>query len=130
MTDTQPDRPADLRARRRAQPAADERIDPIDYRRDAEPVASPVSTSGIPTMGGHEAQAQTDSETPSVSGNTRREVTIPISTRLAPDVLELIDRAVAEGKDGGVGPQTQRAVVEKAIRDVYKRRNGTDEAGV
>jgi hypothetical protein len=120
MTDTQPDRPADLRARRRAQPAADERIDPIDYRRDDDRVdASPVELSGVPTMPAHAAHAT--NEAPSIRGGTRREVTIPFSTRLTPDVLELIDRAVAEGKDSGVGPQTQRAVVEKAIRDAYRR---------
>jgi hypothetical protein len=122
MTNTQPDRPADLRARRRAQPAPDERIDPVDYRREPEvatPVAAPAATPAVvpAAVSTHVAAA---APAPS-RGNTRREVAIPFSTRLAPDVLELIDRAVSEGRDTGDGPQTQRAVVEKAIRDAYRR---------
>jgi hypothetical protein len=123
MTDTQPDRPADLRARRRAQPAPDERIDPVDYRRESEsatqPAAAPAPTpAAAPTA----VSTPVAPSAPAPSrGNTRREVAIPFSTRLAPDVLELIDRAVSEGRDTGDGPQTQRAVVEKAIRDAYRR---------
>lgn len=118
MTDTQPERPADLRARRRAQPAPDERIDPIDYRRDPES-ATPTAAAPEVALAGSAPVAES-APTPS-RGNTRREVAIPFSTRLAPDVLELIDRAVTEGRDTGDGPQTQRAVVEKAIRDAYRR---------
>ncbi|UKF81668.1 hypothetical protein [Clavibacter californiensis] len=123
MTDTQPDRPADLRTRRRAQPAPDERIDPVDYRREPEvatpPAAAPAATPAVVPAA---VSTPVAAAAPAPSrGNTRREVAIPFSTRLAPDVLELIDRAVSEGRDTGDGPQTQRAVVEKAIRDAYRR---------
>jgi hypothetical protein len=123
MTDTQPDRPADRPARRRAQPAPDERIDPVDYRREPEvappPAAAPAATPAVVPAA---VSTPVAAAAPAPSrGNTRREVTIPFSTRLAPDVLELIDRAVSEGRDTCDGPQTQRAVVEKAIRDAYRR---------
>jgi hypothetical protein len=45
-------------------------------------------------------------------GRPRREVTLPFSTRLSVEVLDLIDAAVANGEGGGV----IRNVVEEAIR--------------
>ena len=103
MSDQQEDRPTDLRGRRRPRPAPDERVDPVDYRQ-----AAPASTANSPTSS---APAQAPRR-----GRPRREVTIPFSTRLAPDVVELIDNAVASG--GGDG--TIRGVIEEAIRARYK----------
>jgi hypothetical protein len=117
MTDTQPDRPADLRMRRRPQPASDERVDPVDYRQELEPASEPVAASTNVAAPG--ARARVPENVPQARIRTRREVTIPFSTRLTPDVLELIDDVVAAGKASGEGPQTQRAVVEQAIRHAY-----------
>jgi hypothetical protein len=52
---------------------------------------------------------------PAQRGRPRREVTVPFSTRLSPDVFDLIDAAVASGVDG----TTIRAVLEAAIREKY-----------
>ena len=105
MSDQQQDRPTDLRARRRPQPASDERVDPVDYRQVP------------PTPAGATPESAPAAEPAAVPrrGRPRREVTIPFSTRLAPDVVELIDNAVASG--GGEG--TIRGVIEDAIRARY-----------
>jgi hypothetical protein len=92
MTDSQPERPGDLRARRRAWPAPDERIDPVGYRREPEsatpPAAAPAAT---PATALAAVSVPMASSAPAPSrGNTRCEVAIPFSTRLGPDVLELI----------------------------------------
>lgn len=103
MSDQQLDRPADLRGRRRPKPAPDERVDPVDYRQATpETVASSFPTP-VPA-------------TAPRRGRPRREATIPFSTRLAPDVVELIDSAVASGKGEG----TIRGVIEDAVRARYK----------
>lgn len=102
MSDQKPERPGDLRTRRRPQAAADERVDPVDYRQ-TEPAqtATPAPAS------------QSASPPAPRRGRPRREVTVPFSTRLALDVQDLIDAAV----DGGEG--TIRNVVEEAIREKY-----------
>jgi hypothetical protein len=109
MSDQKPERPGDLRTRRRPQAAADERVDPVDYRQTepaqavtAQAPAAPSSTAPAPRR-----------------GRPRREVTVPFSTRLALDVQDLIDAAV----DGGEG--TIRNVVEEAIREKYGQQYGT-----
>jgi hypothetical protein len=101
----QQERP-DLSRRRKPQPAPDERVDPVDYRQtSASQRTAPVATS-------------TASTAPAVPrGRPRREITVPFSTRLAPDVLDLIDAAVAEGE----GATTIRGVVEAAIREKYQK---------
>jgi len=108
MSDQQQDRPTDLRSRRRPQPAPDERVDPVDYRQPA-PVA-PASTAPKPTSAAGAASAPR-------RGRPRREATIPFSTRLAPDVVELIDDAVASGEGEG----TIRGVIEDAVRARYRK---------
>jgi len=108
MNDQQKDRPTDLRARRRPQPAPDERVDPVDYRQ-----AAPTSSVGT-------VPARAVAAEPAASprrGRPRREATIPFSTRLAPDVVELIDNAVASGEGEG----TIRGVIEDAVRVRYKK---------
>jgi len=110
MSDQQQDRPADLRARRRPQPAPDERVDPVDYRQSAS--AAPSTPAPTPTPTPEPAVAPR-------RGRPRREATIPFSTRLAPDVVELIDNAVASGEGEG----TIRGVIEDAVRARYKKNN-------
>jgi hypothetical protein len=99
MNDQKPERPGDLRTRRRPQAAADERVDPVDYRQ-TEPAPTP-SPAPVPPNAAPRR------------GRPRREVTVPFSTRLALDVQDLIDAAVDRG-DG-----TIRSVVEEAIREKY-----------
>ncbi len=111
MSDQKPERPGDLRTRRRPQAAADERVDPVDYRQ-TEPAPTPVPAP---------APASPNATPPAPRrGRPRREVTVPFSTRLALDVQDLIDAAV----DGGEG--TIRNVVEEAIREKYGRQYGTE----
>jgi len=106
MSDQQQDRPSDLRARRRPRPAPDERVDPVDYRQSASTAPSRPAPAPTPE--------------PAVAprrGRPRREATIPFSTRLAPDVVQLIDNAVASGEGEG----TIRGVIEDAVRARYKK---------
>jgi hypothetical protein len=119
MSDQKPDRPGDLRTRRRPQAAADERVDPVDYRQtEPAPIAIPTpapSTSAPPST--------SSTQTTPRRGRPRREVTVPFSTRLALDVQDLIDAAV----DAGEG--TIRNVVEEAIRERWGNQYGTPPAG-
>lgn len=124
----QDERPAlDLRKRRTPRPAADESVDPIDYRPQAAPAVAPTAgprpdsvpaaTSPAGQAGAVEAGSAAQSAVPAVPATThrgrpRREVTVPFSTRLSVDVLELIDEATARGEGGGI----IRNVVEEAIR--------------
>jgi hypothetical protein len=106
MSDQQQDRP-DLSRRRKPQAAPDERVDPVDYRQNTPtPQVAPV-VSQAPAAGAAPRR-----------GRPRREVTVPFSTRLAPDVLDLIDAASA-AEDGG----TIRSVVEAAIREKYQKKS-------
>lgn len=121
MSDSKQDRPADLKVRRRPRPAPDERVDPVDYRQpDAgERLEVPKSTDSVKTIPSEisvvPSPAESDAIVPVRRGRPRREVTVPFSTRLAPDVLEMIDNAVASPDSGG----TIRGVVEEAIRARY-----------
>lgn len=108
MSDQKPERPGDLRTRRRPQAAADERIDPVDYRQ-TEPTSTVNPAPSPPNA----------TPTAPRRGRPRREVTVPFSTRLALDVQDLIDAAV----DGGEG--TIRNVVEEAIREKYGQQYAT-----
>jgi hypothetical protein len=109
MSDQKPERPGDLRSRRRPQAAADELVDPVDYRQ-TEPAPAPVPA---PTTSPNAPAPR--------RGRPRREVTVPFSTRLALDVQDLIDAAV----DGGEG--TIRNVVEQAIREKWGQRYGAGD---
>jgi len=110
MSDQQQDRPTDLRARRRPQPAPDERVDPVDYRQSAQAPTAGTAPGPAPAPAVETAVAPR-------RGRPRREATIPFSTRLAPDVVELIDNAVASGE----GESTIRGVIEDAVRARYKK---------
>jgi hypothetical protein len=108
MSDQQQDRP-DLSRRRRPQAAPDERVDPVDYRQSA-PTPQPASVAAqAPEAAAGAAPRR---------GRPRREIAVPFSTRLAPDVLELIDAASA-AEDGA----TIRSVVEAAIREKYQKKS-------
>ncbi|MBE3077006.1 hypothetical protein HA387_01015 [Clavibacter michiganensis subsp. michiganensis] len=106
-----PDRPADL-GRRRPRPAPDERVDPVDYVQPELPQSSVDEVSMTPEKPQPRATTSPASGAAPIS---RRNTALPFSTRLAPDVLDLIDRASASGEGGG----KIRGVVEKAIRDTY-----------
>ena len=113
---TQEERPSlESRKRRTPRPAADESVDPIDYR--------PTEPSPVTVQPATPAEAVAETPTPlsmphtspspaAPRGRPRREVTLPFSTRLSVDVLDLIDEAVANGEGGGI----IRNVVEEAIR--------------
>jgi hypothetical protein len=106
MSDQQ-ERP-DLNRRRRPQPAPDERVDPVDYRQEATSALVEAPTAATVT---HTPPVTA----PAQRGRPRREATVPFSTRIAPDVYDLLDAAVAAGVDG----TTIRAVLEAAIREKY-----------
>lgn len=99
MTDQQQDRPKDLRARRRPQPAVDEKVDPVDYQQPAAVQPALRSPSMQPAANARR-------------GRPRREVTVPFSTRLSPEIVELIDAATEDG-------ETIRSVIEEAVRSRY-----------
>jgi hypothetical protein len=126
MSDSNEDRPADLKVRRRPRPAPDERVDPVDYRQPdvgerAERADAPQGVKTIPSdIPVSPSAPQSDVVAPVRRGRPRREVTVPFSTRLAPDVLELIDNAVASSDSGA----TIRAVVEEAVRARYGKLSG------
>jgi hypothetical protein len=102
MSDQQ-DRPKDLRVRRRPQPATDERVDPVDYQQRS------TNSSQTPE------RTITESSAPARRGRPRREVTVPFSTRLSPEIVELIDAASENG-------ETIRSVIEEAVRSRYGSR--------
>ena len=103
----QADRPANLR--RPPRPAADERVDPVDYRAPAAKTAAPA-----PAPAPAPSPASTvDVPAPARRGRPRRELTAQFSTRLTPDVIELIDQAASQ--EG----TTIRDVVEQAIRRTW-----------
>lgn len=117
MSVPQDERP-DL-TRRRPRPAADESVDPVDYRATtgaATAVSSQVpartDSLGLASASSFKAASKVTNQTPRSPGRPRRDPSVPFSTRLSPDVLELVDRAVANGEGGGV----IRNVVEEAIR--------------
>src|SRR5699024_6772378 len=110
MSDMQ-ERPQSLR--RAPRPAPDERIDPVDtpssVRIDAAPTVDQVKERAT--------QAETPIRTADVTpeppvrrlGRPRREATVPFSTRLTPEALQIIDEAAA--REG----LTIRAVIEQAV---------------
>ena len=124
MSAPQDERP-DL-TRRRPRPAADESVDPVDYRAPAAAPAAPTPTvAPVESSARVEAPRSTPAAKPVTKptakaaaqptrspGRPRRDPSVPFSTRLSPEVLELVDRAVANGEGGGV----IRNVVEEAIR--------------
>lgn len=97
MTEEMKDRPAAL-VRRGPRPAPDEKVDPVEPVPPARPqVQQPVA----------EVVAQSTKKIGRPAG--RREVTVPLGTRLSIEVMQVLDEAVAEH---GV---SIRAAVEQAI---------------
>ncbi|MBG6056424.1 hypothetical protein IWX81_002861 [Salinibacterium sp. CAN_S4] len=101
------------RKRRLPQPAADESVDPIDYRRPETLTSAPAPLEPASTA----QPIPVSAPIPAPRGRPRREVTVPFATRLSPEIAELIDQAVANGEGGGV----IRNVVEEAIRARWGR---------
>lgn len=85
MTEAMKDRPASL-TRRGPKPAPDEAIDPVD--------AAPQPTT--PTPVAPAAVIAPQNMNTSVRPSKRREVTIPLGTRLSVPVMEVLDQAVLE----------------------------------
>lgn len=98
MTEAMKDRPASL-TRRGPKPAPDEAIDPVD--------AAPQPSAEPPALPQAKTEPQ-NSNTPSRTSK-RREVTIPLGTRLSVPVMEVLDQAVL---DQGI---TIREALEQAI---------------
>ena len=88
-----PERPTSLK--RTPKPAKDERIGPV------------APSPKIP------AEKTDPAATSAPAAPRRREATIPLGTRVAPDVMELLDLVVAEQN------VTQRAAIEMAIRSYW-----------
>ena len=105
MSDMQ-ERPQTLR--RTPRPAPDERVDPVDVPLPSPPPPPPKATAAPA------AQPEAASGTPGAAsarrpGRPRREATVPFSTRLAPEYLQMIDEAAE--REG----LTIRAITEQAI---------------
>lgn len=86
---TQPERPA--RGKTRPRPAADENLDPVDYR-SAPPAAPPP---------------------PPAPGPGRKEATVQLATRISLEIDTILTNAAA--KTG----KSKRALVEEAIRNTW-----------
>ena len=120
MTD-RPERPVSLK--RSPRPASDENVDPVD----APAPASPLPAQSIAAHGPTQPPAQSSAPPaapaqaspapnpiarpaqPRVALRRKREITVPFSTRLAPETMQLIDEAATQTG------QTIRGVVEEAI---------------
>ena len=102
MTDAMKDRP-DVLTRRAPKPAPDERIDPVEVTPSLreEPLAS------TPANAKEELVPPGMKKIGRPSG--RREITVPLGTRLSVDIMEVLDEAVAEN---GI---SIRAAIEQAI---------------
>ncbi|MFJ2535826.1 hypothetical protein [Microbacterium maritypicum] len=107
MSTEKSDRPAALK--RVPRPAADNGVDPVDVVPAVKPASTPAPAAA--------PAAPTASTTPAPT-KARREPTIPLSTRVALDVTEILDAAVAEGR-----APSQRAAIEMAIRQTWGKPN-------
>lgn len=111
------ERPTTLR--RRPRPAADENVDPIDPRPSpaegpqgaASADQSRISSTTAPAV-------PADPPSPSPAPPAVREVTVQLSVKVAPDVVQLIDGAIAAARARGER-LTQRAAIEQAIRNLW-----------
>lgn len=104
-------------------PAADAGVDPIDYRpgtQESAPSTTPTPPS-IPDEGKGARSVTAAASTPAASSSAgtpamsaaapRREQTVQLSTRVSPDVTDIIDRAAA------ATGRSKRDLVEEAIRN-------------
>jgi len=96
---TQADRPASLK--KAPKPAADSSVDPIVVAPDLTPAAASPSAAA--------PAAASPATQPAPAAKPRREVTVPLSTRVSAQVIETLDAAVASE---GI---TVRAAIEEAI---------------
>lgn len=97
MTEEMKDRPAAL-VRRGPRPAPDEKVDPVEVTPAARPqIPQPTAEVIAPSIKKIGRPAG------------RREITVPLGTRLSVEVMQILDDAVAEH---GV---SIRAAVEQAI---------------
>lgn len=113
---SQMERPASLK--RMPKPAPDNNVDPIDTTPDSAPEPpAPVrpTETKLPSSQEDASIGRIVSHAPAAPARRGggREVTVPISTRVAPDVVELLDAAVARE---GI---TFRAAVEMAVRGTW-----------
>lgn len=102
MTDAMKERP-DLLVRRGPKPAPDEKIDPVEVV--PVPHEMPTASSSSELVVGGEKQSSKKIGRPA----GKREITVPLGTRLSIEVMEVLDEAVAEN---GI---SIRAAVEQAI---------------
>ena len=106
MSNDKLERPASLK--RAPKPAADDNLDPVDVPPSATPAPAPT-----PAVAPQPAAPTTPA--PAATGR-RREVTIQLSSRVAVDVIEILDQVVAEH---GL---SQRAAIETAIREHWGKK--------
>jgi hypothetical protein len=107
VTEQKQERPASLARRREPQPAPDETVDPVDTApaKKAAPRKAPARKKpAVPPP-------------PQALVPKGREVVFPLSTRVAEDVLKMLDRVTKTGV-------SQRAAVEHAIRHTYEHEYG------
>ncbi len=101
MTEAMKDRPASL-TRRGPKPAPDEAIDPVDAAPQPRTLTTPPSFAPP-------AEAPAQNVKTTARPSKRREVTIPLGTRLSVPVMDVLDQAVL---DYGI---TIREALEQAI---------------
>jgi hypothetical protein len=99
VTEQKQERPASLTRRREPQPAPDETVDPVD-------------TAPAKKAAPRKAPARKKAPVVEALVPKGREVVFPLSTRVAEDVLKMLDRVTKTGV-------SQRAAVEHAIRHTY-----------
>ncbi|MCZ2403533.1 hypothetical protein IV498_10160 [Paenarthrobacter sp. Z7-10] len=102
MTDAMKDRP-ELLVRRGPKPAPDEKIDPVEIA--PAPREMPTASSPAEPVLGVRTQSSKKIGRPA----GKREITVPLGTRLSIEVMEVLDDAVVEN---GI---SIRAAVEQAI---------------
>lgn len=121
------DRPA-RPGRTKPVPAADTGVDPIDYRPTAQesaPAPATVTSATVPDEGKGARSVPAAAPTPPASTSTApaaiapitrgREQTVQLSTRVSPDVTDIIDQAAA------TTGRSKRDLVEEAIRNAAWR---------
>lgn len=122
------DRPA-RPGRTKPVPAADTGVDPIDYRPTSQEHApapatstsatTPVEGKGTPRVpaAAPTPPASTSTAAPAIIGTATRgrEQTVQLSTRVSPDVTDIIDQAAA------ATGRSKRDLVEEAIRNAAWR---------
>lgn len=107
MNEAMKDRPASL-TRRAPRPAPDEAIDPVDAAPQLR-LQPTVEASGTPSK--EEVPRKTNT---TARPSKRREVTIPLGTRLSVPVMDVLDHAV----------RTQEITIREALEQAIMSRWG------